>query len=188
MLLPEFFDAFVGRTPFRLRRSPILKDFSLLRRRPPRMTGGYQSPNSLGERIGNRLGRGRQRQPHASQVAVLIVVTIPAPVLLRQVKRQDDFPGNCQRLCQREDSLPGQVAPHRADVETPGCVFFAVDGELDRTGNPLVIGAVIEHRLQRLFRRIDVRSGLGKPKLLHLAGALRRRSLHAKFTQRRQFP
>ena len=51
----------------------------------------------------------------------------------------------------REDGGAGLIAPSWTRVDSPCGLILAVDGELDRTGNPALFGLVIEYRLPKVF-------------------------------------
>src|SRR6185436_14123865 len=100
------------------------------------------------------IGGGSDREPEAAEVAVLIVVAVPAAVILLQVEGDRRPAGEAHRLLGHEDRLARLVAAAGADVDAPGRVVLAVDRERDGAREPLLLALVVEDRLERRFGRL----------------------------------
>src|SRR6185295_19581484 len=87
-----------------------------------------------GQRVGLRRRGARHRQPEAPEIAVLVVVAVPAAVVLLQEKDQDRAALIGDGLLGDEDRLARMVAAARADVDAPGGLVLAVDRERHRAG------------------------------------------------------
>ena len=102
MLLPERLDPVVGLLPLGHGRPPVAEDGRRLGRRSACSRGMARISRTLcgsGSAVGVR--RGRDREPEAAQVVVLVVVAVPAAVVLRRVERQDRARRERDRLLER---------------------------------------------------------------------------------------
>ena len=127
-------------------------------------------------RHGTRGRRHRQAEP--AEVAVLVIVGVPAAVVLLQVERQDRARGERQRLLGREHRLARHVAAAGAGVDAPGGLLLAIDGEGGGAGDPLLLALVVEVLLQVALGIRVIREGLDELHLLALAGRLRTFHFH----------
>ena len=140
MLLPERLDPVVGLVPLRHGRSPVAEDGAALRRG----CGWRWDRQDLAERDA---APGRPSAPGAvvtesrnrPRLLVLVVVAVPAAVVLCRGGTSGSRPRRETRSAfpAVKTALRGMVAPARADVDAPGGLVLAVDGEADRPGHPL---------------------------------------------------
>ena len=121
----------VGLLEFGDGRPPVGEDDGLLGGRPPGGGMARISRTLPRERVGDRVLGGRHAQAEPAEVALLVVVVVPAAVLAHQVERQDRAGGEGDLLLGDEDRLTVRVAAAGAGVDAPGGVLLAVDGEFD---------------------------------------------------------
>src|SRR5439155_13896391 len=113
-------------------------------------------PDAGRQRVGFGPRRRRHRQAEPAEVVVLVVVTVPAAVVLRDVERQHRAGEVADRMFGGEDRLSRLVASAGAGVGPPGSVVVTVDRERYRAGDTLLLAAVVVDRLQRRFGRVEV--------------------------------
>src|SRR5215468_4129101 len=98
MLLPQRFDFLIFFFPFGNRRSPVAEDGCDLSWRTA-LAGRFKNlPHGRRNRIGLRLGSGRDAEAESPEVVVLVVVAIPAAVILRELELELRPAGEAHRL------------------------------------------------------------------------------------------
>src|SRR5262249_22829578 len=95
----------------------------------------------------------------AAQVAVLIVVAVPAAVGLLETDGENRAALVRDRLGDGEDGVPGDAAAAGAGVSGPGGFVFAVEGERERADDALLVALVVEHLFERALGRVEVGGG-----------------------------
>src|SRR5262249_9029078 len=148
-LLPQLFDLRVRSAPFGDGRAPVAEQSSGLRGTAV-FTRNRQRRADVGRQgISSRFGRGCYREPEASEIVILIVIAVLAAVILHQMNLEISPLRKRNRLFSNENRLARLVPAAGADVDAPCCFVFAVNGEIDRSGDALLAALVIVDRLQR---------------------------------------
>ena len=80
-------------------------------------------------------------------------------MVLHQSEIQHHTVGERERLVGKKNSFARLIAPPRSGVDTPRGVVLAVNRELDRAVNSLLVGLVVKLRLEVLFQIAVVGSG-----------------------------
>src|SRR5262249_10279738 len=137
-----------------------------------------------GQRVGDGAGLAGDRQPEPADVVALVVVAVPAAVVLGEVERQDRAAGEDDRPRGREDRLARLVATPRPDVDAPGRLVPAVEGERDRPGHAPLPALVVEDGVERLLGRVDVGGGARELDAGRLPRRVGRGGLHLELGQR----
>jgi hypothetical protein len=101
------------------------------------------------QRIGDgRLRRGQRNAEPAEQI-ILMVVTVPAAVVLRERDRKRRWAVDVDRFLESKYRIARLIAAAVACVDAPGGLVLAIDRKLYRADDALPTGAVVERRLQR---------------------------------------
>ena len=147
MLAPQLGDLFVGLVEIRDRRAPVTEDrFNLSMCAAFAWNREYLT-HALGERIGDGVGRGRDRKPHPPQVVVLIVVAVPSAVVLLQIKSQNRSASFEIGFSATKTALRS-VCAVRGLRQFPCGFVLAVDREFDGAGHATAFALVVVDRLE----------------------------------------
>ena len=169
-LLPQRFDLVVGFLPLGNRRPPVREDGgellgrTLVARKSKNLADSYRHGIGLGVRGGS------DRQPEPAEVVVHVVVAVPAAVHLLEVDVQPRATFITKRLLGDEDGVARLIAPARSLVDAPRGFILAVDGEVDRPGDALLVGLVEEVRFEVSFGVRVIRRHLHELELVTRAG------------------
>ena len=128
MLFPQCFDSVVGLLPLGNGRSPITEEGPVLVRCPFLFGNRQNLPDPFGQRVGHWILGGRDRKPKTTEIIVLIVVAVPASVSLAEMNGEQCSVGMRNRFLQDKDRFARLIPPSGTDVNAPGGLGFAVDG------------------------------------------------------------